>query len=266
MGPDLDIVIPVYNEQGVLHESVERLHAHLRQNLADLGVRVTIADNASNDNTTAIATRLAQELPGVRLLRIDQKGRGLALRSAWRVSDAEVVAYMDVDLSTDLAALEPLVRPLLDGRADIAIGSRLARGALVRRSIKREVISRTYNMLLSLLLEVNFSDAQCGFKAVRRDALLPLLDRIENENWFFDTELLYLAQQDGLTLLEVPVHWIEDPNSSVHLRATVAEDLRGIRRLRSARRPRRGAAGPASGPKSRRSPDPHGAGVGTTPG
>jgi len=266
MGPDLDIVIPVYNEQQVLRESVERLHTYRRQNLAELGVRITIADNASTDDTSLIAAQLADELPGVRLLRIDQKGRGLALRCAWAASDAEVVAYMDVDLSTDLAALEPLVAPLLDGGADIAIGSRLAKGARVRRSLKREAISRTYNLLLTTLLDVNFSDAQCGFKAVRRSALLPLLDRIENENWFFDTELLYLAQQDGLALNEVPVHWTEDPNSSVHLRKTVAEDLRGIRRLRSARRPRRGAAEPAPGPKSRRSPGHRGAGVGTTPG
>jgi glycosyltransferase involved in cell wall biosynthesis len=266
MRPDLDIVIPVYNEQTVLRSSILRLHDHVRQTLPELGVRLTIADNASTDDTCAIASRLAKELPGVRLRRLEQKGRGRALRSAWGSSDAEVVAYMDVDLSTGLDALEPLVRPLLDGTADLSIGSRLAPGAQVQRSLKRELISRTYNLMLRAALQVKFSDAQCGFKAIRRDALLPLLDRIENQNWFFDTELLYLAQHAGLRLSEVPVHWIEDPDSSVHLRSTVLEDLRGIRRLRAARRPARRGAEPAAGPKSLRSPDRRVPGVGTTHG
>jgi hypothetical protein len=173
---------------------------------------------------------------------------------------------MDVDLSTDLAALEPLVRPLLNDSADIAIGSRLAKGAEVQRCFKRELMSRTYNILLRGLLQVRFSDAQCGFKAARRDVLLPLLDRIENENWFFDTELLYLAEQAGLRFSEVPVHWIEDRDSSVHLRATVLEDLRGIMRLRGADGPVRRAAEPATAPKPLRNPDPRGPGVGTTHG
>jgi glycosyltransferase involved in cell wall biosynthesis len=266
MRPDLDIVIPVHNEQAVLGSSVERLHAYVRRTLPDLGVQLTIADNASTDNTSAIAFRLCRELPGVRLHRVERKGRGRALRSAWAASDAEVVAYMDVDLSTSLAALEPLVRPLLDGSADIAIGSRLAAGAHVERGLKRELISRTYNVLLRAILHVSFSDAQCGFKAIRRDALLPLLDRIENQNWFFDTELLYLAQQAGLRLSEVPVDWIEDRDSSVNLRATILEDLRGIRRLRGARRPTMRAVEPAVSPKALRSPDPRGPGVGTTHG
>lgn len=235
MRASLDVVVPVHNEQAVLRSSVERLHAYVQEALPDLEVQITIADNASTDRTAALALELAADLPGVRLRRLEQKGRGRALRSAWGDSESDLVAYMDVDLSTDLSALAPLVQPLLAYEADIAFGSRLAPGSAVERSFKRELMSRTYNMLVKRLLHARFSDAQCGFKAARRDSLLPILDEIENQNWFFDTELLYVAQQEGLTLFELPVHWVEDRDSSVRLAATVVEDLRGIRRLRRGR-------------------------------
>jgi glycosyltransferase involved in cell wall biosynthesis len=259
----LDLVLPVHNEQAVLRVSVERLHAYVRRALPELEVQITIADNASTDETAALAQQLADELPGVRLRRLEQKGRGRALRSAWRASEADLVAYMDVDLSTDLSALSPLIAPLIAHQADIAVGSRLAPGSEVERSFKREVMSRTYNRLVRRLLHVQFSDAQCGFKAARRDSLLLILDDIENQNWFFDTELLYVAQQEGLTLFELPVHWVEDRDSSVHLAATVVEDLRGIRRLRGGWR--RGSKPTPSG-KSRRGRDRHEPDVGTTRG
>jgi glycosyltransferase involved in cell wall biosynthesis len=235
----LEIVVPVHNEQLVLAGSVRRLHEHAQLALPEVDVRITIADNASSDLTGALAMQLARELPGVGLLQLPEKGRGRALRAAWGASDADVVAYMDVDLSTDLSGLGPLVRPLLAGEADLAIGSRLAPGAEVERSLKRELISRSYNRLLRSLLGVRFSDAQCGFKAARRCALLPLLYQVENQTWFFDTELLYLAERDGLTIFELPVHWVEDRDSSVKLVATAVEDLRGIVRLRRARRAER---------------------------
>jgi glycosyltransferase involved in cell wall biosynthesis len=238
--PQLDIVIPVYNEERVLRHSVLRLYRHLASSMRDIDFRITIADNASNDRTPAIATALARELPLVCSLRLADKGRGRALRAAWSGSDAAVVAYMDVDLSTDLRCLRALVEPLLAGEADVAIGTRLARGAVVTRGVKRELISRSYNRLLHLCLGVAFSDAQCGFKAVRRASADRLLPMIENENWFFDTELLVLAEREGMTIHEVPVRWEDDPDSRVDIRATALEDLRGIRRLR---RRRRGASG-----------------------
>ncbi len=246
--PDLDIVIPVYNEERQLRHSVLRLYRHLATSLRDIDFRITIADNASVDATPRIAAALARELPLVRHLRLEQKGRGRALRAAWSGSDAAVVAYMDVDLSTDLEHLRALVAPLLAGEADIAIGSRLAPGAAVTRGPKRELISRSYNRLLRLSLGVRFSDAQCGFKAARRSAVQRLLPMIEDDNWFFDTELLVLAEREQMTIAEVPVRWQDDPDSRVDIVATALEDLRGIRRLR--RLPPEGVAPMRSAPRT----------------
>jgi glycosyltransferase involved in cell wall biosynthesis len=235
--PTVEVVIPVYNEQEVLAASVRTLRDYLSQHFT-FAFEVTVADNASIDATLQIANALSSEFPEVEVLHVDRKGRGRALRAAWSRSVADVVAYMDVDLSTDLSALPPLLEPLLEGRADLAIGSRLAAGAEVTRGLKREVISRSYNILLRTLLGVGFSDAQCGFKAGRREAIQPLLAAIEDEAWFFDTELLYLAQRRKLSVHEVPVCWTDDPDSRVDILATAYEDLRGVKRLRKAERAR----------------------------
>jgi glycosyltransferase involved in cell wall biosynthesis len=229
--PAVEIVIPVYNEQHVLPTSVRRLREHVLGELA-IPFAITIADNASTDGTLDRALSLARELPEVQVLHLERKGRGRALRAAWGASKADVVAYMDVDLSTDLAALGELLAPLLEGRADLAIGSRLAPGAEVTRGIKRELISRSYNALLHTLLGTGFSDAQCGFKAGRRKVIQALLQEVEDDEWFFDTELLYRAQRNRLAIHEVPVRWVDDPDSRVEIIATAREDLRGIMRLR----------------------------------
>src|SRR6201999_725933 len=165
------------------------------------------------------------------VLRLEEKGRGRALRAAWSASPARVLAYMDVDLSTDLRALLPLVAPLLSGHSDLAIGTRLANGARVVRGPKRELISRGYNRLLHMALRARFSDAQCGFKAVRREALAGLLGDVRDDGWFFDTELLVLAQRRGLRIHEVPVDWVDDPDSRVHIVSTALTALRGVARL-----------------------------------
>jgi glycosyltransferase involved in cell wall biosynthesis len=232
--PTVDIVIPVYNEERDLAPNVRRLDAYLGEQFP-LPARITIADNASTDGTWKVATLLAAELPRVRLLHLNQKGRGRALASAWLVSDATVVAYMDVDLSTDLSALLPLVAPLVTGHSDLSIGSRLVRGARVVRGAKRELISRCYNLLLHVALGVRFHDAQCGFKALRAEVARRLLPKVEDRNWFFDTELLVLAERAGLRIHEVPVDWVEDGDSRVDLLATALEDLRGIWRLATGR-------------------------------
>ena len=228
--PIVDIVVPVYNEEHDLASSVRRLRAHLDERFP-FAARITIADNASTDATALIGQRLAAELEEVSYLRLDERGRGRALSAAWMGSAAEVVAYMDVDLSTDLDALLPLVSPLLTGESDIAIGSRLAPGARVHRGLKREVISRLYNRLLRVSLGIRVRDAQCGFKAVHADVARRLLPRVENRNWFFDTELLALAQRDGCRITELPVAWRDDPDSRVRIVATALEDLSGILRL-----------------------------------
>jgi glycosyltransferase involved in cell wall biosynthesis len=226
----VDIVVPVHNEERDLEPSIGRLHAYLTHALP-VRARITIADNASTDQTWARAQALAAALPDVRAIRIDVKGRGHALRAAWAASDAPVVAYMDVDLSTDLAALLPLVAPLLSGHSDIAIGTRLSRHARVIRGPKRELISRAYNLLLHSVLRARFSDAQCGFKAVRADRLALLLPQVEDNGWFFDTELLVRAERAGLRIHEVPVDWTDDPDSRVDVVATAMADLRGVARL-----------------------------------
>jgi glycosyltransferase involved in cell wall biosynthesis len=235
---DLQVVIPAHNEQETLARSVLRLHHFLSQEFPYSWI-ITIADNASVDATPQISAALATDLPHLNVVRLEQKGRGRALRAAWSGSHARVVAYMDADLSTDLRALLPLVAPLLSGHSEIAIGSRLLRSARVHRGFKREFISRSYNRLLHSVLHARFSDAQCGFKAVRADALRDLLPSVQDESWFFDTELLILAQRRGLRIHEVPVDWTDDPDSSVQLLATALEDLRGVARLafRSRRRP-----------------------------
>jgi glycosyltransferase involved in cell wall biosynthesis len=197
--PHVDIVVPVRNEERDLAPSVRRLVAYLRESFP-FRAQVTIADNGSTDATWVIADRLARELPEVRAVHMELPGRGRALRAIWSQSEAEVLAYMDVDLSTDLNALLPLMAPLLSGHSDLAIGTRLARGSRVIRGPNRELISRGYNLLLRTLMGVRFSDAQCGFKAIRRDQARALLPLTRDTGWFFDTELLVLAERAGRSL------------------------------------------------------------------
>ncbi len=226
----LDVVIPVYNEETDLPGCVRRLHAHLTRALP-YTFRITVADNASTDRTLAVAHELARELPRVRVVHLPQKGRGRALAAVWSTSDAPVLAYMDVDLSTDLGGLLPLVAPLISGHSDVAIGSRLARGARVVRGPRREFISRCYNLILRTVLRVRFSDAQCGFKAVRRDAAEQFLPLVEDTGWFVDRELLVLAERAGLRIHAVPVDWVDDPDSRVDIVATAVADLKGVARV-----------------------------------
>jgi putative flippase GtrA len=228
----VDIVVPVRNEERDLAPSVRRLVSYLREGFP-FTARITIADNGSTDGTWAIADRLARDFGEVRAVRMEQPGRGRALRAVWSQSDAEVLAYMDVDLSTDLNALLPLVAPLLSGHSDVAIGTRLARGSRVIRGPKRELISRCYNLLLHACMGARFSDAQCGFKAIRRDQARVLLPLTQDTGWFFDTELLVLAERAGLRIHEIPVDWIDDLDSRVDVVATALADLRGMVRLGS---------------------------------
>lgn len=228
--PVVDIVVPVFNEQAALANSVRRLHRHLADSFT-FAVRITIADNASTDDTPRIAAELAAELTDVRVVRLEQKGRGRALHRVWSDSDAPVLAYMDVDLSTDLAALAPLLASLISGHSDLAIGTRLNRSSRVVRGAKREFISRCYNLILKSTLHARFSDAQCGFKAIRADVARELLPYVTDTGWFFDTELLVLAERSGLRIHEVPVDWVDDPDSRVDIVATARADLQGIGRL-----------------------------------
>ncbi|HVS86257.1 MAG TPA: bifunctional glycosyltransferase family 2/GtrA family protein [Gaiellaceae bacterium] len=228
--PAVEIVVPVLNEERVLAASVRRLHGYLTGSFP-YPFQITIADNGSSDGTWPIAQALEHELGNVAAVRLTLPGRGRALSAVWSHSDADVLAYMDVDLSTGLEAFLPLVAPLLSGHSDLAIGTRLRHGSRVTRGTKRELISRAYNLILRTALRARFSDAQCGFKAIRGDRAQELLPHVHDRGWFFDTELLVLAQRRGLRIHEVPVDWVDDPDSRVHVVSTALADLRGVWRL-----------------------------------
>ncbi|HXQ18636.1 MAG TPA: glycosyltransferase [Acidimicrobiales bacterium] len=228
--PLVEVVVPVYNEARGLDRSIRTLRSFLDRSFP-FPALVTIVDNASTDETGALAARLAGELDGVRALHLAQKGRGRALRAVWPASAARVVAYMDADLSTSLGALLPLVAPLLSGESDVALGTRLAPGAHVVRGAKREIISRSYNRLLKACLHNAFSDAQCGFKAARTEVARRLVPLVADNDWFFDTEFLVQAERHGYRIHEVAVEWVDDPDSRVDVLRTACDDLRGILRL-----------------------------------
>jgi len=228
----VDVVIPVYNEEADLERSVTALRQFLLD-YVDYDWRIVIADNASQDRTLEIAKELAKRYPGqVTYVHLDQKGRGRALRKAWTESDADIVSYMDVDLSTDLSAFPPLIDSLIDSEYDVAIGSRLKKGAQVQRGLKREIISRIYNLMIKVMFLNKFSDAQCGFKAATRRAVRDIVPLIKDQAWFFDSELLLLAERMGYKIAEVPVKWMDDPDSRVKIASTAWEDIKGLFRVR----------------------------------
>lgn len=229
--PLVSVTVPVFNEEMQLAKSVHRLIEFLTAQ-ERLRWEIVIANNGSTDRTGEIAEQLAHGNGSVRVLHLEQKGRGGALKAAWLGSSADVLSYMDVDLSTDLAAFPALVDAVASGRFDLAIGSRLLPDSQVERGWKREFISRCYNRLVKALLHTRFSDAQCGFKAISQKAALELLPLVEDTSWFFDTELLALAEKFGYRICELPVRWIEDPDSRVKVLPTALADLRGLVRLR----------------------------------
>lgn len=230
--PRVDVVIPCYNEVSVLRQSVETTLGLFDRHPA-YDWRLVIADNGSNDGTGELARQLDAEHERVQALVLEIKGRGLALREAWTQSGADVVGYMDVDLSTDIEHLPRLVEMVVKDGCDVAIGSRLARGSKTKRSLKREITSRGYVMLIRAFFpRLRITDAQCGFKAMNRRSVEALLPRIENRMWFFDTELLVLAHRARLRICELPVRWVEDPDTKVRIVSTAVEDIKGLLRMR----------------------------------
>lgn len=227
----VDVVIPVLNEAHVLGRTIATLRGFLRENLP-YGWRIVIVDNGSVDGTADVARSLAAQSGDVHFVHLDQRGRGRALRFAWMQSQADVACYMDVDLSTHLSALPRLVDAILLEGYDLATGSRLLGASRVKRSLRRELISRTYNVFLKAVLGTRFSDAQCGFKAVSRKAIATILPEVEDQSWFFDTEMLVLAERRGYRVKDVPIVWIEDDDSRVKIVRTAWDDIKGIYRLR----------------------------------
>lgn len=229
--PSLNAVIPVYNEEADLEKSVLTLRGFLSQYMRDFDWYITVADNASTDKTLAIATRLSRQYKDVRVSHLTLKGRGRAVKKVWSESHADICCYMDVDLSSDLKHLPPLVRSVLRGY-DIAIGTRNLRGSRVYgRSLLRTITSKGYIFLIKLFFWVHFSDAQCGFKAVSRRVVKELIPRVVDNAWFFDSELLILAEKSGYRIYEEPVTWIDNPGSTVRVWKTAQGDLKGLWRI-----------------------------------
>lgn len=226
----VDIVVPVYNEEVALPANIPILANYCQNNLAEYNWRIVIADNASTDRTPEIARSFSKD-KNISTVRLARKGRGRALREAWSASRADIVSYMDVDLSSNLDFFPSLLSAIEHG-SDIAIGSRLVMGARVMgRTMLRELMSRGYNLLIKLFFQITFHDAQCGFKAIRRSTFLALNLKIENMNWFFDTELLVIAEKMGFKIAEIPISWHDDPSSTVRVARTATEDLQGLMRL-----------------------------------
>ena len=233
MPTSLDVVIPCLNEERALPISVRRLHSFMSMEFADYDWAIVVADNGSTDGTLAAADALSNEFLQVRYIRLEQRGRGRALRQAWTESAADIVAYMDVDLSTDLAHLPTMVSAIAQGRCEIAIGSRLMPDSqVVGRTLKREITSRGYSLLFRTMFFTSFRDAQCGFKAASRRAASDLAPLVEDNGWFFDSELLILAQKCGYPITEIPVRWTDDPDSRVRIIRTAWEDVKGLLRLK----------------------------------
>jgi len=230
-GPPINIVIPVCNEERILAASIAKLASFLQRNCPH-PYEIIIANNGSIDGTLEIARSVASGDPHVRVLHLDERGRGRALKAAWLQSSADILAYMDADLSSDITAFPDLIKPLISGRFDLAIGSRLLNPNSTTRCFKRELASRVYNFLHKALLHTHFADAQCGFKAISRQAARQLLPLVQDTNWFFDTELLVLAERHGYRILELPVRWVENRNTHVRIIRTAIQDIRGLLRLR----------------------------------
>tara|TARA_B110000495_G_scaffold38769_1_gene31256 strand:+ start:4351 stop:5085 length:735 start_codon:yes stop_codon:yes gene_type:complete len=238
MATTVDIVIPVLNEEMALSSCIEKLLA-FTDDCPEREWRIVVADNGSTDRTTDIASALSETHSNISLSRLEQRGRGRALKKAWGESNADVRLYMDVDLSTDLKALPRMVAAIADDGYDVAIGSRLTKGSeVVDRTLKREITSRGYNFLIHLFFPLTkWKDAQCGFKAISRRTAEKVLPLVKDNAWFLDTELLLLAGKAGYDIKEIPVHWEDDPDTRVKIVSTAWEDVKGLLRLRFKGRP-----------------------------
>ncbi|HUF53640.1 MAG TPA: dolichyl-phosphate beta-glucosyltransferase [Dehalococcoidia bacterium] len=229
----VDVFIPVYNEERALPQTMPQLHGFLSGPDFPYDWKIVITDNASIDDTPAVSRKLAEEYPGqIDYVRIERKGRGYALKQVWPASDADIVSYMDVDLSTGIEAFPKLLKAIAEDGYDVATGSRLMRKSRVTRSLKRRVLTFGYNAMIKGMFWTRFSDAQCGFKAVSQEVARKVVPMIENDNWFWDTELLILAEKMGYRIKDVPVRWIEDTDTRVKIGGTIMEDVKGLIRMR----------------------------------
>ena len=228
----IDLVLPVYNGENYIEKSIRKLHDWIKQN-PDHEYNIVIAINASTDNTLNIAKKLESELPNeIRVMNIPQKGRGVAIRTGWENSNAEICAYMDADLSADLKHITEIIEPIIKNEAQICCGSRKMQDSSVKTTLMRGVLSWLYNLTLRTTLGLKIADSQCGFKSIRTDAAKKIIPLVESNGWFFDSELLVIAQKNGFKIKAVPVKWIDDVQTTVIVPKIVTEFLKGIKRMR----------------------------------
>jgi len=228
----LDVVIPCLNEEKILEKSINTLRKFLKDNMKDYDYIITIADSGSTDSTFNIAKRLSKANKDVRVVKLPIKGRGLALKKAWRMSDAEILSYMDVDLSTDLKAFRPMIEAIAKRGYHLGTGTRLTKNSETKRSFKRDFISKVYNTIVKLILKTKFTDAQCGFKAIEKKTFNRLLPHLKDNRWFLDTEMLTIAEKTNHKIYEIPVKWIEDTDSRVKILETSTQYIRDLIKLR----------------------------------
>lgn len=227
----VEVALPVYNEEKELEVNTLKLHSFLQKTYGKRCFKITIADNASTDNTLKIAKKLSAKYKEIDFLHLLEKGRGRAIKKVWSKSFASVLSYMDIDLSTNLSGFPSLVEAIVKKNYDLAVGSRLLKTSKIyNRPLLREILSRGLNIIIKTLFLTRFSDAQCGFKALsgKRKSIL---DNIKDNEWFFDSELLIVSEKSGLRIFEQPVVWIDNPGSTVRVLGTVTGDFLGLLRL-----------------------------------
>ncbi len=228
----VEIIIPVLNEEEILEENVTMLHRFLSKKCV-IPWQITIFSNGSTDKTVEIGTRLSKRFSRVNFRHIPEKGKAKTYKLAWPSSKASIVGFMDADMSTELDAFPKCMDAIMNNKADIVIGDRLSSDAMIERSLKREILSRGYNTLLrSLFLRTHIVDAHCGFKFLKKSVACALLPHIKDECWFFDTELLMLAEQTGHRIEQVPVLWIERKASKVKIMRVMTDYVFNLVKLR----------------------------------
>lgn len=229
----IEVIFPVYNEGSTIYDQIKKFNKFFDIDFKK-NLYITVADNGSNDNTFTICNDLLNKKLINNYLSISQKGRGRAIKQSIINSDADIVSYMDIDLSTDLDHFKDLVESIYLKGYDISIGSRLSKTSkVIGRKKIREFTSRAYNLLIKIYFpKSKIQDMQCGFKAFSRKKILKVLNYVENNRWFFDTELILIARKFNLKIDQIPVKWTDDPNTSVNIISTAIEDIVGLTKLR----------------------------------
>ncbi|MCX6745528.1 MAG: glycosyltransferase [Candidatus Parcubacteria bacterium] len=231
------IVIPSYNEELVIENTLLKLAAYAQQFLTDYDYQIIAADNKSTDKTKEKARQLLAKINRLAYLFIEQKGKGLAIKRTWQKyqDDFDFFVFMDADLATDLSALLPLISALAKENYDLAIGSRNLKDSKIQRSLWRRFFSFGYGLLAKLILGTKISDSTCGFKAVNKKVVQEIMPLVKNQTWFFDSELVFLAEKKGFKIKEIPVCWAEPrklDKSKVNVLKVSSQYLKELLRLR----------------------------------